>query len=153
MAEPYNFSWVDAPTLAAMGRPTDLEELSWLRGQGIEIVLTLTENPLRRDWLQEAGLLGLHVPVIDMTPPTIEQLHECVTAIAKAQDRKMGIAIHCYAGKGRTGTILAGYFVHRGMDPGDAIAHVRLTRPGSIETTEQEEVVHDYARSLRQESS
>lgn len=146
MTAPYNFSWVDPPLLAAMGRPVEFDELAWLRSQGVELVLTLTESPLRRDWLQEAGLLGLHIPVEDMTPPTLEQMHESISAIAKAHERNMAVAIHCFAGKGRTGTILAGYFVHHGMAPDDAIAHVRFTRPGSIETPEQEETVRDFAR-------
>jgi len=152
MAEPYNFSWVDPPLLAAMGRPLELEELDWLRKQGIQLVLTLTENPLRRDWLQEASLLGLHVPVEDMTPPTADQLQECVSAIAKAHEQNMGVAVHCYAGKGRTGTVLAGYFVHRGMSPEEAIAHVRSIRPGSVETPEQEEAIREFARSRNRSS-
>lgn len=149
MSQPRNFSWIEKPLLAAMSRPGDTAELSWLRRKGIELIISLTEDPLRRDWLGEAGLLGLHVPVIDMTAPSLDQIVECLSAIRKAQGRNMGVAVHCHAGLGRTGTILACYFVERGMAADDAIEHVRDLRPGSIETDDQERAVSEFARSKK----
>lgn len=148
MAEPYNFSWIEEARLAAMGFPDDPETLAWLRENGIELVITLTEDPIRRDWLSDAGLLSLHVPVEDMTAPTLEQVRECVSAIRRAQEQNMGVVLHCYAGRGRTGTVLAGYLVAQGLSADDAIARVRELRPGSIETEEQEDVVREFERTL-----
>jgi atypical dual specificity phosphatase len=152
MSEPYSFSWIDPGRLAAMGCPDDPETLAWLRQQGIELVITLTEEPLRRDWLTDAGLLALHVPIGDMTAPTFDQIEACVSALRKAKEQGMGVAIHCFAGKGRTGTILAAYFVDRGLSPEEAIARIRELRPGSIETDEQIQAVQHYARSRKQTS-
>lgn len=147
MSEPYNFSWVEEPLLAAMGRPREPDEYTWLRNQGIELIVSLTEDPLRRDWLSDAGLFGLHIPVHDMAAPAREQIQEALSAIEKAHERQMGVAVHCLAGRGRTGTVLACYYVTKGMRPLEAIAHVRDLRPGSIETGEQEQAVEDFARS------
>ena len=147
MISPYGFSWLEEPLVAAMGRPYEPEELAWLREQGIELVITLTEDPLRRDWLSDAGLLGLHVPVEDMTAPTPEQIQECLSAIDKAKERNMGVAVHCFAGKGRTGTILACYLVDRGLSAAEAVDRIRDLRPGSIETDEQVQAVFEYARA------
>jgi len=146
MSEPYAFSWIDQPILAALGCPNDVDDLAWLRRQGIELIITLTEDPLRRDWLTDAGLLALHIPIADMTAPTREQIEESVSAIRKAVEQGLGVAVHCLAGKGRTGTVLACYFVARGMSAEEAIARIRELRPGSIETDEQIEAVRDYAR-------
>jgi atypical dual specificity phosphatase len=150
MAAPPVFSWIDKPLLAAMARPADPEELLWLRQQGIELVLSLTEDRLRRDWAEAAGLLVFHEPLEDMEPPTQEQLDRCVAVLGKALARKMPVAIHCEAGLGRTGTVLAAFFVSGGLTAANAIARIRRLRPGSVETEEQAEAVERFARRFRQ---
>ena len=61
----------------------------------------------------------------------------------------MGVAVHCLAGRGRTGTVLAAYFVHRGLSAREAIQKVRDLRPGSIEVPEQEDAIRAFERSRR----
>lgn len=146
MPAPNGFSWVDKPHLAALARPSDIEDLSWLRKQGLELLISLTEDPVRRDWVNDAGLMVMHVPVEDMAPPTQEQLDHCVTAITRANDRGIGVAVHCGAGLGRTGVILACYLIARGATAPMAIVKVRKLRSGSIETDEQEKAVEEFAR-------
>ncbi|HYV34507.1 MAG TPA: protein phosphatase, partial [Gemmataceae bacterium] len=63
MSQPHGFSWIEQPLLAALGRPDSLEELQWLRQQGLEVLVSLTEDPPRRMWINEAGLMLVHVPV------------------------------------------------------------------------------------------
>src|SRR5260221_5173842 len=103
MPQPHGFSWIDKPLLAGMALPESVEDLEWLRRQGIEILMSLTEDPPRRDWINEAGLLVVHEAVEDMEAPTQEQLDRCVSAIERAHEKKMGVAVHCGAGLGRTG--------------------------------------------------
>jgi atypical dual specificity phosphatase len=146
MAQPYSFSWIEKPHLAALGRPDSLEDLEWLRRQGIDLLISLTEDPPFSRWVNDAGLLLVHVPVPDMHPPTQAQLSRCVSSILKANEGNRGVAVHCGAGLGRTGVVLAGYFVTRGLSPENAIARVRRLRPGSVETEEQAEAVREFAR-------
>jgi atypical dual specificity phosphatase len=146
MSQPQGFSWIDRPLLAAMARPADLGELRWLRAQGVEVLLSLTEDPPRRDWVNEAGLMLVHVPVEDMEAPTQEQLDHCIATIGRANEHKFGVAVHCGAGLGRTGVIVACYFITKGLTAKNAIARVRRLRPGSIETDEQAEAVAEFAR-------
>lgn len=149
MSQPNGFSWIEKPLLAALARPTSAEDLVWLRSQGLDVVLSLTESPLRRQWVNDAGLLVLHVPMEDMEPPTQDDLDRCISAIHKAHEKHMGVAVHCGAGMGRTGVVLACYLVARGQTPQNAIARVRRLRPGSIETDEQEQSVIEFARRHR----
>jgi atypical dual specificity phosphatase len=149
MSRPQFFSWIDEPRVAACAEPGGPEQLAWLRGQGVDILITLTEESLPRNWVDAAGLLSVHVPIADMDVPATEQVEQVMSVIDKARAANMGVAIHCLAGKGRTGTILAAYFVHRGMSARDAIQKVRDLRPGSIEVPEQEDAIRAFERSRR----
>lgn len=147
--EPHSFSWVEKPYLAAMAKPRAEDELRWLREHGIDVVISLTEDPPHRHLVNQVGLMQVHIPIMDFTAPTQIDLQTAVEAIRKAKDSGLGAAVHCAAGMGRTGTILAGWFVAQGMASMEAIRHVRLLRPGSIETEEQEEAVHLFGRELK----
>lgn len=149
MSRPDGFTWVEKPNLAAHARPGSLEHLIWLRKNGIQFVLTVTESPLRRDWVNDAGLLAMHIPVEDMEAPTQEQFDQALSALKRAKEQGFGASVHCAAGLGRTGTILAAWFVSEGFNAVDAIKRVRRLRPGSIETETQERAIADLARRLR----
>jgi atypical dual specificity phosphatase len=146
MSTPHGFYWVDKPRLAGLARPSDPEDLSWLRGQGIELLVSLTEEPPRKDWADAAGLLVFHEPMEDMQAPEQESLERAVSAVTRALDSGMGVAVHCGAGLGRTGVVVAAYFVTKGLTPSNAIARVRRLRPGSVETDDQERSIAEFAR-------
>lgn len=143
----YNFSWIIEDRVGGMGRPSDAD-LVWLRELGVTAVLTLTEWPLTPA-LEVAGDLDiLHVPVPDMHPPTLNQLHAMVGFMDDVVRRSGKVVAHCMAGVGRTGTALAAYLVGDGMSAPDAIKAVRALRPGSIETSAQEAIVAQYAELI-----
>jgi atypical dual specificity phosphatase len=146
MEQPPAFTWIDKPHLAAMGQPRSEEELRWLREQGIDVLVSLTEEPPPRRLVDGAGLMLYHVPIPDMTAPTPEEIDRCLSAMGKALDHELGVVVHCGAGLGRTGTILACHFVRQGMSAMEAIKKIRRLRPGSVETKEQESAVKEYAR-------
>jgi atypical dual specificity phosphatase len=150
MSRPYFFSWIDEPLVAACAEPAGLEQLAWLRSQGVDILITLTEEPLPRTWVDSAGLMGVHIPIPDMDVPTPAQIDQVLAVLDKARASGMGVALHCLAGRGRTGTLLAAYFVHQGMTAREAIRKVRALRPGSIEVDEQEAAIAAFEQARRE---
>ena len=52
----------------------------------------------------------------------------------------------CGVVAGRTGVVLACYFVTKELNAKNAIARVRRLRPGSVETDAQAEAVAEFAR-------
>lgn len=133
--------------------PDSVEDLVWLRRHGIDVLVSLTETPVPRHWVNEAGLLAVNVPVPDMEPPSDRQLDHLVDMIQKANASGMGVAVHCGAGLGRTGTVLAAYLVSRGLTPQQAVEQVRRLRPGSVETTEQEQAIERFAERVARRAS
>lgn len=146
--QPMRFSWVDKPHVAGFARPESADELAWLRDQGIQLVVTLTEDPLPRSWVNDAGLFSLHVPILDLHPPTQAQIDLVVGAIERAKTQGIGAGVHCFAGIGRTGTLLACWLVKQRQGATAAVDRIRTLRPGSIETDEQFDAVAEYARRI-----
>ncbi|HEV3117666.1 MAG TPA: dual specificity protein phosphatase family protein [Gemmataceae bacterium] len=148
---PHGFSWIEKPLLAGLAQPESEEDLDWLRKNGIDVLLSLTEEPIPRAWVNNAGLLLVHEPLVDMEAPVQEQLERCVATIDRAVGNNMGVAVHCGAGLGRTGVVLAAYLIRKGASAREAITRIRKLRPGSIETSEQADAVVEYGRQLKRE--
>uniref|UniRef100_A0A8C6UJ53 Zgc:77752 n=1 Tax=Neogobius melanostomus TaxID=47308 RepID=A0A8C6UJ53_9GOBI len=59
------------------------------------------------------------------------------------------VAVHCHAGLGRTGVLIACYLIYTlRISPSEAVHFVRAKRPRSIQTREQIGQVFDFARLL-----
>ena len=111
-------------------------------------MLNLSERPYPYETHRTLGMLTSHIPVADYTAPTLDQAKQAVATITAFLERRLPVAVHCLAGLGRTGTILACYLVENEMSANNAITIIREERPGSIETSDQEAVVYEYERFI-----
>ena len=151
------FSWVIDGLLAGMAHPDaawrPLEEvLHTLSDGGVSGIVSLTERPLETKTVTKFGFVYLHIPISDFGVPTFEAIEAVNALVDEAEEEERGIVIHCGAGMGRTGTLLACYLAHQGASAQDAIDRVRTIRPGSIETPGQEDVVMRFAEYERDSS-
>lgn len=133
------------PAIGADGDATELG--SQLQEKGIGSIINLTEKDYTEEQKETLSSFGIEVhsfPVKDFTVPKIED----VNAIVKlTRDKEQKFAIHCTAGKGRTGTVVSCIYVARDsmITPGKVLDMVRQIRPGSVETEAQAKFVNDYA--------
>ena len=146
--KPTNFSWLIEEKLAGSGMPTSFDELEWILNQGVKSIVTMTENALPENWVKEIGYL--HVPTPDFTAPDMDRIDMAVDFIHQQISDNQSVMVHCAAGMGRAGTILACYLVkHQKYSAQDAITKVRKERPGSIQSEVQELAIGFYEKHVR----
>jgi len=139
-------AWLEEGRLLGCAYPRREADIAGLARQGVSVLVNLHErahDPVR---LARHGMEEVHLPVTDFTPPSPAQLDRGVAVIAETLAASRRVAVHCAGGRGRTGTLLACYLVHQGLDPDAAIARVREVRPGAVETRAQVAAVEAYAR-------
>ena len=134
--------------LAGMPQPgtraTLSQDLSFLQGQGVDLVVSANHQAIDPAVAAGYGIDHVHLPVEDFQAPTLDQMNRFVDLAHERIANGERVAVHCTAGMGRTGTFLAVWFVADGMGPAQAIAHVREKRPGSIESASQEEAIRTF---------
>ena len=141
------FDWLIPEQLGACVNPSVGEQAAAALQSGrVGLLINLHERPDPVELLSQLGAETLHLPVPNSDPPSEDQLERGVAAITDALARGTRVAVHCGAGLGRTGTLLAAYFITQGDSADEAIARVRAGRPGSVETLQQERAVHEFSR-------
>lgn len=146
--KPTNFSWIIENSLAGSGMPTSFEEFDWVLKQGVKSIVTMTEDSLPENWTTDIGYL--HVPTQDLAAPDVEDIDTAVDFIHEKITNKESVMVHCAAGLGRAGTILACYFVkHHKVSAKNAIEKIRKERPGSIQSEIQEITIRLYEKHIQ----
>ena len=133
------------------------QDLDVIAAWGASAVVTLLEPaellmlkvPNLGESVHAKGMTWHHLPIADYSVPD-----EGFERIWQTQGRELrarlchgeNILLHCKGGLGRTGTVAACLLREAGIGAAEAVAQVRLARPKTIETTEQERYVQVYKR-------
>ena len=164
--------WVERSRLMAGEYPLTFRKqdtrhrLRWLLDRGITGFLDLTEEgeaglpDYRGDLQEEADLKGVMIehirrPIPDMGISEVQEMKETLDLIDRFLGRGINVYLHCYGGKGRTGTVVGCWLVRHGLSGEQAlerISELRRDLPNrsspSPETREQESFVRKWKAGM-----
>lgn len=157
---PRGFVWLIRGRIAGTPWPgivgDTAQDLQSLRDVGITHLVSLTEAAFPANVAQPFGLTVSHVPIVDMDVPSLAEAH----AFCHDIDQKLlagdKIALHCKAGLGRTGTMLAVYWLwnqHGRVSAQQAIQHIRALNGLMIQSEAQIQFIHSFSNDLAQRLS
>lgn len=149
---PSGFAWLEPGRLAGTPMPGVVHsidhDLALLRQCGITTLITLTERDLLQEPLQRHGLTNLHLSIRDREPPSIGQIQMLLKRMEVLLNRGEVLAVHCLAGLGRTGTVLASWLIREGLTAAEALRQVRLIEPQYVQSVEQEAFLAAYEDAI-----
>src|SRR2546428_7258696 len=126
-----------------------------LRKMDYSVVVSIECDRLNTFEIQDAGFEHKKICVEDFSAPTFDQVDDFVAFVDSKIAEGKKVLVHCFAGRGRTGTMLAAYLIHQGMSSEAAVREIRAraskaygTLRGVIEP-DQEELLHQYDRRLK----
>lgn len=144
--------WIDEPVLLGGSNPSD-GDLAELGRRGVRVLVSLLDESRQKPRYDPAmaermGFVRHNIPVGDFEAPSAGQLARFVE-LAESLPRGVCALVHCQGGLGRTGTFAAAWLISRGMGVREAVARIRLARPGAVETPRQESALVEFAASRR----
>lgn len=131
---PRDFRWLLPGKLGGLPRPgivaTLAEDLAGLLRLGVTTLLTVEETEtVPGEELAAAGIAALHFPIVDMEAPDERVAAEWCGNVDERMAGGEVIAVHCRAGQGRTGTVLACQLIWSGATAVEALDRVRSINP------------------------
>lgn len=129
------------------------QDLRALRDAGISHLLSLTELPFPPAEARLSDISCSALPMPDMQAPSVVDGLALCEWIDRLLQAGHAVAVHCKAGLGRTGTVLAMYAIWHTKaewDAQKAITKVRSLHAGMIQSVAQESFLEEFAREVRE---
>ncbi len=154
---PRGFLWLKKGILAGTPRPGVFHDIHYdlkaLKRVGVTCLVTLTERAPETEEMSEYGIGNIWSPIPDMAAPSLTQALDLCRKIEQSLQDEQVVAVHCRAGLGRTGTILAAYLIWEGREALDALETVRRVEPRWVQSEEQAVFLEKFATALSELAS
>lgn len=154
---PRGFLWLKRGALAGTPLPGVFHDIDYdmkmLNKVGVTMLVTLTTRPVDANALEKFGVKSIWQAIKDMGAPSFEQATKICQQIDRAIDDGEVVAVHCRAGLGRTGTVLAAYLIWEGSTALDALEKVRGVEPRWVQSDEQVDFLEQFSIYLASRSS
>lgn len=148
--------------IAVTARPSGYallaESVGEWRAAGIDIVVSLQDEveaamiglELEAEACADHGIAFIRFPIDDMGTPELDvPVLALIDDLADRFNAGASIAAHCFAGRGRSPTLVAAVLIRLGLEPADAIARISIARGHTApETDGQWQWLIDYADRL-----
>ena len=96
----------------------------------------------------------VHMPIRDMNIPLVEGMVSILDEIDRAMERNPAVYLHCWGGRGRTGTVVGCYLARHGMAVGEAaldlLGELRQNDPISHLPSPETEIQAEFVRNWPQ---
>lgn len=114
-------------------------ELRSLRECGVDVLISLeSEHHLSGSAVAAAGILHREAGFADMRAPAAHDMIDLCLELDALFAAGKSVCVHCKAGLGRTGTVLAAYLIWRGQTATAAIQTIRAKQNRFVSTDAQE---------------
>jgi atypical dual specificity phosphatase len=132
--------------------PKTSVDVDFLYEQGIRTIISLTTYGLAHI---DNRFQHIVIDIPDWGVPTENQVLTFLQTVEESWKRDAAVYVHCYAGCGRTGTMLAlaEVFLMGIKDGVEAIERVRKVRPCAVESQLQEDFVIELAEKRKSQDS
>jgi atypical dual specificity phosphatase len=149
---PRGFLWLKHGELAGAPLPGVFLDINYdlkaLRRVGVTHLISLTRTPLDAEALAANGLRSYWSPIPDMGAPSVAQAIELCQHIDRLVSGREVVAVHCRAGLGRTGTVLAAYLIWKGATALGALETARRVEPRWVQSDEQVAFLEEFAVNI-----
>lgn len=144
MINPFNnFNWIIEGLVAASEYPDNEKKLEFLKEQGVKSIVTLSEKKIDGNLIVKYKFRYLHLPIKDFDVPKMDDIKKFLRWMKLMEKWKIPTLIHCDAGIGRTGTMLAILFLSKGKTPKESIEFVKEKRNFGLESIKQESFIYE----------